>query len=103
MVIFLVGLIGYLVKICAKKTDSIIQKIIYETLVYNVFVTVSTVFLLPLFYNSIQFYELCKTGVIDPSSAIAKWGSFTSYISIVATLAIVYLFLYIINPKYNET
>lgn len=102
-VVFMVGVIGFIVKRCAKKNDSIMQKIIYETLVYNVFVTVSTVFLFPLLYNSIQFYQLTKSGAIDSSSLLAKWAAFTSYIGIVATVSILYLFIYVINPKCGET
>jgi hypothetical protein len=102
IIVVAVGGISFMVKRCVRKTGSIIQKIIYETLVYNFFISISSVFLLPLFYNSIQFFSLCKTGDISPASALAKWGAVIAYLSMIATIAILYLFLYMINPKFSE-
>lgn len=103
IIVVIVGSVGFLVKRCARKTDSIMQKIIYETLVYNLFISVSSTFILPLFYNSIQFFSLCRSGDISPTSTLAKWGSLVAYLSIIAALAILYLFLYMINPKIGES
>lgn len=93
------GVIGFGVKRLVRKTDSIIQKILYETFVYNLFISVSLAFLMPLFYNSIQFFSLCRVGEIDPASSLGKWGAVVSYFSIITTLVILYLFIYMINPK----
>ena len=101
IIVILLGVIGFGVKKLVHKTDSIIQKIAYETFVYNIFISVSSAFMLPLFYNSIQFFSLCKSGQIDPASPLGKWGSMVAYFSMITTLAILYLFLYVINPKIN--
>ena len=96
------GLIGFLVKRTCEQRHTILKKILYEIFVYDIFVTLCLIFVMPLFYNTIQFYTLESTNEISPSSTLGKVGSFASYVNLIAAFSILYLFIYILNPKIGE-
>lgn len=58
VIVLSIGLFGYLVKHFISKPKSISRLIFYEGIVYNLFVTISTVLVVPLFFNAIEFYYL---------------------------------------------
>lgn len=53
VIVLSIGLIGYIVKHFISKPKSISKAIIYEGIVYNLFVTISTVLIVPLFFNAL--------------------------------------------------
>lgn len=58
---FFFGLTGFVVRRFVARPDSIAKQIVYEALVYNLFIVSSSVLVVPLFFNSIQFYQFTKT------------------------------------------
>lgn len=58
VIVLSIGLFGYLVKHFVSRPKSISRLIFYEGIVYNLFVTISTVLIVPLFFNAIEFYYL---------------------------------------------
>lgn len=103
LIILLVGSVCFLIKRFVKDKSSIIKKLSYETLVYDFFLSVSLVFVMPSFFNSIQFLNLVAEGNAKIDSTINKIGSLFSYLGIVTSLFLVYLYFYIINPKVKES
>lgn len=53
-------------------------------------------------FNSIQFFSLLADGTIAKKTALAGFGSFASYIGLITSVALVYLFTYVLNPKPKE-
>ncbi len=52
------GVLGYTVKRLTPYPKSIGIRIIYDFIVYDLFISLSLAFILPLFYNSVQFLLL---------------------------------------------
>lgn len=102
VIILLIGLSGYFVKQFVRRPKSILNLIFYEGIVYNLFVTIGTVLVLPLFFNAIEFYYLCQQNIISWSSKIGRAGSVVSYLNIIISVFIIYLFIYVLNPKKGE-
>lgn len=57
-VIIVFGALGYVVKRLVKYPKTILMRLLYDYIVYDLFIYVSLAFILPLFYNSIQFIFL---------------------------------------------
>lgn len=57
-VIIVFGAFGYVVKRLVKYPKTILMRLLYDYIVYDLFIYVSLAFILPLFYNSIQFIFL---------------------------------------------
>jgi Na+-driven multidrug efflux pump len=60
------------------------------------------VFIFPLLFNSIQFFNLLRVGHIEGSSLRAV-GIAVSYFNIALTFTVLYMFIYAINPKCKES
>ena len=101
-VILVFGALGYIVKRFIAYPKTIVKRIIYDYIVYNLFIIVSLVFILPLFYNSVQFIILVSSGVIGNETKLAYIGLIFSYFGLISTLLIVYLFIYKTNPKIGQ-
>lgn len=50
-------------------------------------------------FNSMQFFSLIGNGTIEKTTLLAGLGSFASYIGLVTLATVVYLFVYVLNPK----
>ena len=103
VMIVLTGGLGYLLRRNLKKEELTLGKrIFYEMGVYNLFICAVVVFIFPLFFNSIQFFSLMREGTITENSFRAL-GVVASYFSLVLTLALLYLLVFAINPKWGES
>lgn len=101
--VFISGLVGFTVKKLVNRPKSISMQIFYDGVVYNQFVIIGTVFCVPLFYNGTQFFTLIRNNIIDGGSSFGVMGSIISYMGVIASIFLIYLFIYILNPKMGET
>ena len=53
-------------------------------------------------FNSIQFFSLLGGGTIGKKTLLAGVGSFASYVGLLTSASLVYLFLYVLNPKLKQ-
>lgn len=103
MIILVTGLIGFIVKKNVKEQESISSKILYQTVVYNLFMNAVIIFTFVAFFNSIQFYNLTNRNMIDPRSSLGMTGNIFSYFGLAVSFFMLYLCIYILNPKFGQT
>ena len=99
-IIWALGGIGYLCKKLgpAAKDRSIAQKIVLEELIFSAFVKGTRIFSFNLLFNSIKFIEMSNQNY-QPIQNIRRIGSLLVYFNIITLLGIIYLKLYILNPR----
>jgi hypothetical protein len=99
-IIWSLALVGYAFKKLSPpaKDRSIFFNIMYEEFTFNAFIKSTRLFLFNLIFNSIQFIVLVNKGY-PPITDIYSSGIVLLYFNLITLLAIIYLKLYILNPK----
>ena len=103
LILFVFGLTGYLIKKCAPKERSILGNILYQEFVFSTFIKVSNIFLFNLLFNSIQFGLMLTAGTVPYAEEIRGVGGTLVYFNIITFISIIYLKLFIMNPKYGQS
>jgi hypothetical protein len=103
MVLILVsGVIGLLFKKLSAEKRSIPINIIYETFTFNSFINICSIFIFNLLFNSLQFISICKEPNVSLSSSVSAIGSALVYFNLASVIFILYLFVFIMNPKISQ-
>lgn len=68
-------------------------------MVFNFFLKACHIFCFNLLFNSIQFILLLNDGVLSYIENIKTVGITLIYFNLLTLIAILYLFVYILNPK----
>lgn len=99
-IIWTLALVGYSFKKLSPpaKDRSIFFNIMYEEFTFNAFIKGTRLFLFNLIFNSIQFIVLVEKGY-PPIADISSSGIVLIYFNLITLIGIVYLKLYILNPK----
>jgi hypothetical protein len=103
-IVCFLGAVGYLMKKLAppSKDRSILGNIVYEELVFNSIIKATRIFSFNLLFNSIIFIKMSNAGY-EPVNSIKTIGSLLVYFNLITLLGIVYLKLYILNPRFGQT
>lgn len=96
------GVIGLLFKKLSADKRSIPVNIIYETFTFNSFVNISSIFIFNLLFNSLQFISILKEPTLTLSPSVMAVGPVLVYFNLVSALFILYLFLFVMNPKIGQ-
>lgn len=97
------GFIGFLIKRAFDCKKSVVSKIFYEIVVYDIFVNIGVTFVFTLFFNALQFYDLIRKEKISKDSNLYILGHIYSYFNLITVVGLIYLFIYILNPKYKQS
>lgn len=103
ILLFIMGLVGFIVFKCAhSKQRSIFQNIIYQELVFNGFLKGTHIFMFNLLFNSLQFIVYLEENSFTFLQDIKGIGLTLLYFNIVTIVAILYLVLYVLNPRIGQ-
>jgi hypothetical protein len=97
------GLIGFVIKRAFNCKKSVVSKIFYEIVVYDIFVNIGVTFIFTLFFNSLEFYNLTRKEIIPKESNLYILGHIYSYFNLITVGGLIYLFIYVLNPKFKES
>jgi hypothetical protein len=94
--------IGLAVKKCSKKERSIICNEIYRELVFSTFLRIANIYQLNLIYNGIKYLVMISED-IPFVEELRPYGCVLVYFNFLTYFALLYLKVYVLNPKKGQT